>query len=306
MKKLSTMLLAGVLAIGLFGAGCGDDTNDADNTSTGTGRDSSETFGTGTQALDPVQSLLNDLLAEQLASGAGDTGADAFLEHLSYGLNYILQGPDDLISILVAGDSSQFGSAGTALATNLTIGVNEILCAIGSFAAEDCPSLSTGVPAEFTNLEGLLVSLLGEIENGEGGDLSAVTDILEDVVQELQTLATSEGALPGDPYASSLFELLANALGNTQILLDAIGIEDDAAANAALLQTLDDLLQDSVIGLLQIAESNPALADQIENELSLVTASVNSYSRSLLDLLLEGLLDPLTDALLGGFQGSLV
>jgi hypothetical protein len=315
MKKLSTMLLAAVLAFGLLGAGCGNDTHDADNSggsSTGTGRNGIETFSGGDEPLDDVQALLYEALAQQLAEQAGgaNPGAEEFLKRVSYALIYLLQGPDQVVAALASGDSSQFGTAGGSLASNLTIAVDELLCAIGSLAApENCQSLSTGgVPGEFSNLEALLLSLQGELGEGEGADFSAMTAILEDLVLELQTLATSEDELPGDPYASSLFELLAQLFGDTADIIHAFGVEDPGDANDAFVGAIDNLLNNLLIGLPQIDDDNPELADQIENELSIVLAGVDSYSEDLITALIMFLLDPLSD-LVGpvseGFEGGL-
>lgn len=310
MKKISTMLLTGVLAVGLLGAGCGDDTNDANNSGgsdSGTGRSSIETFDSGDEPLDQVQALLYEALVAQIGSSVEDTPAENFVLRLTTTLNYLLQGPDEVLAALTSGDSTQYGTAGAALASNLTIAVDELLCAIGSLASEDCPtSLSTGsVPGEFANLESLLILLQGELGDGNGADLHAVTTILEDVVTELENLALSDTELPGDPYASSLFDLLAQTFGDTSDLLHAIGIEDAELANQALVDTVGNLLENLLIGLPQIDDTDPALADQIENEITIVTAALDSYTQDLLAALINYLLDPLSD-LLGfgeGFEG---
>lgn len=315
MKKLSTTLLAGLLTVALLGAGCGNDTNDADNSGgsdSGTGRNSIETFSGGDEPLDDAQALLYEALAVQLAEGAGSSNpaVEEFLKRVSYSVIYLMQGPDQTLAALASGDSSQYGTAGGALASNLTIAVDELLCAIGSLAApENCQSLSTGgVPGEFSNLEALLLTLQGELGEGDQADLDALTHVLEEIVLELQALATSEDELPGDPYASSLFELLATLFGDTADILHAFGTLDPAAANSEFVTALDTLLENLFIGLPQIDDENPELADQIDSELSIVTDAIDAYSEDLIAALIDFLLNPLAD-LVGpvseGFEGGL-
>jgi hypothetical protein len=306
------VLLGLVLAIAPSLTGCGDDTKDANSSAA---RDGSETFAGGDEPLDSVQALLDALLVDQIGGALGGSGSQAegleqFVTHLTNALQYLLELPDDILAGILGGDTSGLTDVGATLPQTLTIVVDELLCAINSLAAQNCGDLNAaGIFLGLTDLELVLVDLQDQLGAGGEADLSSIVSTLVALSGELSaTLADVESQLGDAPLAASLFELLAVATADVADLLEAIGAEDSAAGNQALVAAVDHLLNNLVIGLLDLDSANPQLADQLSNELQIVVDAVEQLGNDIVPFLIDSLLDPLTDLvgpLLEGLLGGL-
>lgn len=303
MKKLQTLLLLGVLAVSPLVVGCDDDDDNGSGSSTSGNNDATETFESGDEPLDSTQAALNASLNQQVSSMAGGAAgpeAEAFVQHLTYALQYLLEGPDDLLAALTGGDTGEITGAGESLATNLSLFVEELLCAINSAAALDCETFisGAGVTPGFGDVEPFLAVLQGDLSGG--ADLSVILVHLaafsDALAVSLDNIENEGGDLPGAPYSNSLFDMLEQASIDLGDILEIVAFEDDGAAtNVALLDLLRNLLENLFIELPQLRDENPELAAQVENELQTAIDGINTGTNILIPFLIDDALNPSSD-----------
>ena len=302
--KLGRFFLVALLACPLLAVGCSDDDDEGGAGGGAAALATEDTFESGDGALDTVQSTLFDGLAE---AGAG-TPLENFFRHLSHGLIFLLEGPDGVIAALASGGSNQEAPfrIGESLTLNLAAFVNELLCAIGSLAGENCEGESFPPDSSFAALEPDLIALKQAFEDGEGGaDLSVVIEHLRKLAEE--GLAVSIANLQeqaGNPDGLvPLLEMLRQASLDVADLLDTIqivggGDGDELAgaeANAAIRVLLENLLVNLLTEVIPLEEQDPEQAQQLIDSIHDGMDQLQEGLEPLVQGIIDGILDPVTD-----------
>jgi hypothetical protein len=302
--KLSSFVLAATLAVAPFQIGCSDDDDDTNfGAGGGAALNAEETFESGDQPLDTAQSSIFD----GLGGGSDGTDDNALAHHLANALIYLIEGPDQLLFVLgnSPDDPDAFFLAGEALTANLSFFVQELLCAIGEGTGGVCVEPGQ-VPDEvllnlLPSLEALQAALSGE---GEGADLSVVLfhirRLAEGLAESILYLETQSGDAP---LITPLFAMLRQAALDIAELLDTIqivggGDGDEMSgeeANHALRVTLENLLVNLFTEVLPVAEQDPETAEQIISAIQDGLDQLEEFTGQLLEPIIDGLIDPVTD-----------
>jgi hypothetical protein len=301
--KLGRLFLVAVLACQMLAVGCSDD--DDEGAGGGAAALATEgTFESGDGALDTVQASLFDNLGE---AGVG-TPLENFFRHVTHALIFLLEGPDGVIAALASGGSNQEAPfrIGESLTLNLAAFVNELLCAIGSLAGENCEGGSLPPDSSFAALEPDLIALKQAFEDGEGGaDLSVVIEHLRRLAEEglAVSIANLEEQAGNPDGLVPLLEMLRQASLDVADLLDTIqivggGDGDELAgadANAAIRVLLENLLVNLFTEVLPLQEQDPETATQLINEIHGAMNELQEALEPLVQAVIDGILDPVTD-----------